>query len=119
MSDVRKHYARVIITCEELVDVTVTLSDPNRILFPETKIVAVVHEPGGAHPSPVQGFFRRDHELYRDYAKRSRTVEGFQAWLREWVLDLPNRASYLKKIDIEALRIRRHQPSAPADYGDE
>src|SRR2546429_1354514 len=53
---------RVIVTCEELVDQEVTLSDPNRILFPETKVVAVVHEPGGAHPSPVQGHFKRDRK---------------------------------------------------------
>src|SRR5437879_2939689 len=63
---------RVIISCEELVDASVTLSDPNRILFPETKVVAVVHEPGGAHPSPVQGFVRRDRAFYRDYGERAR-----------------------------------------------
>ncbi|TMG08849.1 MAG: CoA transferase subunit A, partial [Chloroflexi bacterium] len=56
----------VIVSCEDLVDSSVTLSDPNRILFPETKVVAVVHEPGGAHPSPVQGHFKRDHAFYRD-----------------------------------------------------
>src|ERR1700716_1518150 len=31
---------RVVITCEELVGAKVTLGDPNRILFPETKVVA-------------------------------------------------------------------------------
>src|SRR5438309_4657873 len=67
---------RVIITCEELVDASVTLSDPNRVLLPETKVVAVVHEPGGAHPSPVQGHFKRDHVFYRNYALRSRTEDG-------------------------------------------
>src|SRR5207245_10507693 len=36
---------RVVVSCEELVDSNVTLSDPNRILLPETKVVAVVHEP--------------------------------------------------------------------------
>jgi glutaconate CoA-transferase, subunit A len=108
---------RVIVTCEELVDAEVTLSDPNRILFPETKVVAVVHEPGGAHPSPVQGYFKRDHAFYRDYAERSRSREGFEAWLHEWVLDLPDRATYLKRIDVESLRIKEHRPSAPADFG--
>jgi len=110
---------RVIVTCEELVDASVTLSDPNRVLFPETKVVAVVHEPGGAHPSPVQGHFKRDHAFYRDYAERSRTEDGFQAWLREWVLDVPDRAAYLQRIDVESLRIQQHRPSAPADFGDE
>src|SRR6202795_613644 len=71
----------IVITCEELVDESVTLSDPNRILFPDSKVVAVVHEPGGAHPSPVQGYFKRDHAFYRDYATESRTADGFLAWL--------------------------------------
>jgi glutaconate CoA-transferase subunit A len=110
---------RVIVTCEELVDATVTLSDPNRILFPETKVVAVVHEPGGAHPSPVQGFFKRDHAFYRDYAEQSRSIDGYQAWLKRWVLDVPDRATYLSLIGVDSLRISRHRMSEPVDYGDE
>jgi glutaconate CoA-transferase subunit A len=96
---------RVIITCEELVDASSMLRHPNRILFPETKVVAVVHEPGGAHPSPVQGFFNRDHAFYRSYAAASRTREGFETWLKQWVLDVADRPAYLSRIDVEALRI--------------
>jgi glutaconate CoA-transferase subunit A len=96
---------RVVITCEEMVDASSLLMHPNRILFPETKVVAVVHEPGGAHPAPVQGFFGRDHGFYRDYAASSRTREGFEAWLKQWVLDVPDRAAYRSRIDLEALRI--------------
>lgn len=108
---------RVIVSSEELVEADVTLSDPNRILFPETKVVAVVHEPGGAHPSPVQGYFQRDHAFYRDYAERSRSREGYESWLREWVLDVSDRATYLQRIDMQSLRIEKHRPSAPADFG--
>jgi len=96
---------RVIITCEELVDSSALLRHPNRILFPETKVAAVVHEPGGAHPSPVQGYFNRDHGFYREYAEASRTLDGFEAWLDRWVLGVPDRPAYLSKIDVEALRI--------------
>jgi glutaconate CoA-transferase subunit A len=110
---------RVIVTCEELVDPSITLSDPNRILFPETKVAAVVHEPGGAHPSPVQGHFRRDHAFFRDYAQRSRTADGFHSWLDEWVLDVPDRKAYLARVDLDRLRITRHRLSAPVDFGDE
>ena len=110
---------RVVVTCEELVDSSVTLSDPNRILYPETKVVAVVHEPGGAHPSPVQGYFKRDHAFYREYAEQSRSADGFASWLKQWVLDVPDRATYLEHIDVHALRIRHHQYSASADFGDE
>src|SRR5947199_3801100 len=96
---------RVIVRCEELVDASSLLRHPNRILFPETKVVAVVHEPGGAHPSPVQGYFNRDHAFYRDYAQASRSREGFDAWLDQWVLDLPDRSTYLSRIDLGALRM--------------
>jgi len=108
---------RVILTCEELEDESVTLGDPNRILFPETKVVSVVPEPGGAHPSPVQGFFKRDHAFYREYGEQSRTREGFESWLKRWVLDVPSRAAYLERIDLEVLAIRQHRRSAPVDYG--
>ncbi|MHB8588948.1 MAG: CoA transferase subunit A [Candidatus Dormibacteraceae bacterium] len=108
---------RVVITCEELVDGAVILSDPNRILFPETKVAAVVHEPGGAHPSPVQGFFKRDHAFYREYAEQSRSADGFQSWLERWVTHVPDRANYLTHVDAESLRISQHRMSEPADYG--
>ena len=110
---------RVILTTEEVVDDDVTLSDPNRILLPETKVVAVVHEPGGAHPSPVQGHWRRDHAFYRDYAERSRGEDGFEGWLQEWVLGIPDRAAYLERVDAGSLRIQQHRMSAAVDYGDE
>ena len=109
----------VVISCEELVDESVTLSDPNRILFPETKVVAVVHEPGGAHPSPVQGYFKRDHAFFRDYAIESRTAEGSLAWLEHWVLGVADRTAYLGQIDVEALRVKGSAPSASANFADE
>jgi len=110
---------RVIVCCEELVDAEVILSDPNRVLLPETKVLAVVHEPGGTHPAPLQGYWRRDHAAYRRYAASSRTTGGFRAWLDEWVLGVPDRRAYLDRLDTGALRIVRRLPSVPVDYGDE
>jgi glutaconate CoA-transferase subunit A len=110
---------RVVITCEEVVDASVTLSDPNRILLPETKVAAVVHAPGGAHPSPVQGYFKRDHSFYGDYAQESRTAEGFATWLEAWVLDIADRDTYMKRLDLDALRVKGQAPSAAANFADE
>jgi glutaconate CoA-transferase, subunit A len=111
--------SKVIVCCEELVAAEVVLSDPNRVLLPETKVVAVVHEPGGTHPAPLQGFWRRDHAAYRDYAARSRTAEGFREWLQNWVLVVADRREYLARLDRAGLAVRRHLHSAPVDYGDE
>ncbi|TMG27513.1 MAG: CoA transferase subunit A [Chloroflexi bacterium] len=110
---------RVIISCEELVDPAVTLSDPNRILLPETKVVAVVHEPGGAHPSPVQGFWKRDHSLDNAYAAESRTREGYEAWLKRWVLDVPDRKTYMTMVEVDSILITGNRPSEPVNFADE
>ena len=110
---------RVIISCEELVDPAVTLSDPNRILLPETKVVAVVHEPGGAHPSPVQGFWKRDHALDNAYAAVSRTREGYEAWLKRWVLDVPDRKTYMTMVEVDSILITGNRPSEPVNFADE
>ncbi len=110
----------VIYTAEEIVSPDVILSDPNRVLAPAFKTLAVVHAPGGAHPSPVQGYYNRDHATYHDYHERSRTPEGFAEWLREWVLDVPDRAAYLERVGDErwrSLAVRDHAYAAPVDYG--
>jgi glutaconate CoA-transferase subunit A len=110
----------VIYTAEEIVPAEVILSDPNRVLAPAMKTLAVVHAPGGAHPSPVQGYYNRDHAAFTEYHQRTRTIEDFDAWLREWVLDQPDRASYLEHLGADrwrALAVRQSRFAAPVDYG--
>src|SRR5258707_7672599 len=110
----------VIYTAEEIVAADVILSDPNRVLAPTMKTLAVVHAPGGAHPSPGQGHYNPDHAAFAEYHEATRTPEGFAAWLREWVLDQPDRAAYLAHLGAErwhALAVRDHLLAAPVDYG--
>lgn len=110
----------VIYTAEEIVPAETILSDPNRVLAPAMKTLAVAHVPGGAHPSPVQGFYNRDHAAYAEYHEHSRAPEDFAAWLREWVLGVPDRATYLEQLGAErwrSLAVREPRLAAPVDYG--
>ena len=110
----------VILVAEEIVPHEVIVSDPNRVLGPSFKVRAVVHEPWGAHPSTVQGYYGRDHAFYNEYHSRTRTAEGFQQWLDEWVLQLPTRADYIAKLGEERtnrLHVQEHRYAAPVDYG--
>src|SRR4029077_11266305 len=66
----------VIVVAEEIVDRAVIQSDPNRVLVPPHRVSAVVHEPGGAHPSPVQGRSGRDHEFYHEYHAATKSADG-------------------------------------------
>ena len=109
----------VIYTAEEIVPAEVILSDPNRVLAPSLKTLAVVHAPGGAHPSPVQGCYNRDHAAYAEYHRQTRTPEGFSTWLDEWVLGVPDRAAYLEHLGRErwvGLAPRERRLAAPVDY---
>ncbi|MGH2503207.1 MAG: CoA transferase subunit A, partial [Ktedonobacterales bacterium] len=108
----------VIYIAEEIVAPEVILSDPNRVLAPGFKTLAVVHEPGGAHPSPVQGYYNRDHAAFAEYHQATRRAEGFAEWMRAWVFDLPDRASYLAKLGADrwqALARKEPRLAAPVD----
>jgi glutaconate CoA-transferase subunit A len=110
----------VILVAEEIVDARVIASDPNRTLVPGFLVSAVVHEPWGAHPSPVQGYYGRDHAFFSEYHEQSRRVEDFDAWLTRWVIRPATRAEYLKRLDagkIASLGVKDHAFSAPADFG--
>jgi glutaconate CoA-transferase, subunit A len=108
----------VIVTAEEIVEAEVILSDPNRVLLPPHRVSAVVHAPGGAHPSPVQGYYGRDHAFFAEYHRRSRERSGFLEWLDDWVLAVPNQEGYLAKLGsrLEELKPTQARLAAPVDY---
>ena len=89
---------KVIVVVEEVVDEMTIRRDPNRTLIPGLIVDAVVNEPYGAHPS-----YDRDTALYLAWDSVSRNPDKTAAWLQEWVYDIPDRASYLKKLGSERL----------------
>lgn len=94
----------VIVVVEEVVDETVIRRDPNRTLIPGLVVDAVVHEPYGAHPSYVQGYYDRDNVFYLAWDKSSRDQATTEEWLQEWVYDVTDRAAYLAKLGPERLQ---------------
>lgn len=110
---------RVIVVVEELVEEAVIRADPNRTLIPGLIVDAVVHEPYGAHPSYVQGYYDRDNESYLAWDKLSQDHAAVEAWLDEWVYGLPNHSAYVKKLGQSHLERLKPEPwLAPSvDYG--
>jgi glutaconate CoA-transferase subunit A len=88
----------VIVLADEVVDGEVIRAEPDRTIVPAFKVVAVVARPGACHPSPLQDRYARDHDFFHEYHRATRTREGFDAWLREWVLDVPDHDAYLAKL---------------------
>jgi glutaconate CoA-transferase subunit A len=111
---------RVIVVVEELVDEAVIRADPNRTIIPGLIVDAVVVEPYGAHPSYVQGAYDRDNRFYIEWDAITRDEDALQAWLREWVLGVDDRAGYLENLGPERLASLRpgSAPSGVVDYGE-
>jgi glutaconate CoA-transferase subunit A len=99
---------KVMLTCEEIVDHDVILSDPNRTVIPGFVVSSVVHEPVGSHPSPTQGYARRDDDFYFEYHKATRSREGFLEWLQRWVLGIKDHRAFLALLGKE--RVEKLKP---------
>src|SRR5579862_7523016 len=73
---------RVIVVAEEIVAPEVIASDPNRTVIPGFLVNAVVECRYGAHPSPVQGYYSRDDDFFREYHAETKTKENSDTWLQ-------------------------------------
>ena len=111
---------KVIVCAEEIVDEAVISSDPNRTVIPGFLVSAVVESKYGAHPSPVQGYYKRDDAFFQQYHAETKTSAEFDAWVQRWIDGVPDRASYAQALGEERLAgfgVKKHAFAAPADYG--
>jgi glutaconate CoA-transferase subunit A len=110
----------VIITAEDIVPPDIISSDPNRVFTPGFRIGAVVHCPFGGHPSPVPGYYNRDHQMFLDYRNDSRTPQLCADWRKRWVDNVHNHQDYLDLLGterIDGLAIKNHVLAERVDYG--
>ena len=110
----------VIITAEEFVSPTLISADPNRVIIPGFRVTAVAHFPWGAHPSPVPGYYNRDHQVFIDYSNESKTVEKFTNWQNRWVDNISGHHAYMDLLGHErmaGLAIKHPVFSEPVVYG--
>jgi glutaconate CoA-transferase subunit A len=111
---------RVILSAEEIVDESVIASDPNRTVVPGFMVSAVVECPYGAHPSPVQGYYKRDDAFFQQYHAETKTREDFAAWSGHWISGVSDRTGYVQQLGQERvtkLGVKRHAYAAQTDYG--
>jgi glutaconate CoA-transferase subunit A len=111
---------RVIVVAEEIVEPEVIASDPNRTAIPGFLVNAVVESPYGAHPSPVQGYYKRDDAFFRQYHEQTKTKADSDAWLDRWVYGVPDRRAYLNQLGacrVDDLGVKHHAYAAQADFG--
>jgi glutaconate CoA-transferase subunit A len=111
---------KVILCAEEIVAPEVIASDPNRTVIPGFLVTAVVECSMGAHPSPVQGYNKRDDAFFQQYHVETKTKPEFDAWAKKWIFDVKDREGYLAALGkqrVESLKTKNHAYAAQTDYG--
>ncbi|HKW73881.1 MAG TPA: CoA-transferase [Terriglobales bacterium] len=111
---------KVIVCAEEIVSEEVIASDPNRTVIPGFLVSAVVECHYGAHPSPVQGYYKRDDAFFQQYHAETKTVAGFHEWAQHWVSGIADREAYATQLGrnrLADLGVKEHAYAAPTDFG--
>jgi glutaconate CoA-transferase subunit A len=89
---------RAIVITEQLVSTETIRRFPERTRIPGFKVSHVVHLPFSAHPSSVYGVYDFDKAHIKLYADASKTPEGFQKYLDDYVLGVKDHWEYLERV---------------------
>jgi len=91
-----KASARTIVFTERLVSTEAIRRAPERTVIPGFRVSHVVHLPFSAHPTSVYKVYDFDAGHIKLYADASKTPEGFQEYLDEYVYGVKNHWGYLE-----------------------
>jgi glutaconate CoA-transferase subunit A len=81
--------SRAMATVEEIIDRRfdeMTGRGTNAVVLPSWTLQAIVHVPGGAHPSYAHGYYARDNAFYVAWDAIARDRDRFTAWIDEHVV---------------------------------
>ena len=76
---------KVLVTVEEIVDYDLSEDPRGGFLVPWPFVSLVIHAPQGSHPGGMQPYYEADNEHFDRYMEASRTADGFNAYLDEFV----------------------------------
>ena len=111
---------KVILCAEEIVPEEIIASDPNRTVIPGFLVSAVVESRYGAHPSPVQGCYKRDDAFFQQYHAETKTQLAFDVWGQKWIYGVADREDYTRALGssrVKELAVKQHAYAAATDYG--
>jgi len=89
---------RVLVTVEEIVEKG--SMQPNQITIPHFLVDAVAHTPYGAVPTALNHRYEIDASHIDLYQDAARTQEGFDRYLKEYILDCSNHEEFLEKVGL-------------------
>ena len=94
-----------IVTVEKIVTTDFIRRHAGFVRLPAQYVAAVVETPFGAHPSGMYGMnlpelegYAEDPDFILETRQAFRTRETAEAWIREWMLEVPDQAAYVAKL---------------------
>ena len=93
----------VVLTCEEIISSREIRKIPNMTAIPSYCVSAVVELPFCCHPLPVAGYYWMDIPFRRQIIGASKTREGIEAWMNEWIFGVKDFDEYKKKVGLDRL----------------
>lgn len=129
-----------VVTVERIVPTDFIRRHAHLVRLPAQYVRAVVEAPQGCHPGGMYGMgvpelesYAEDLDWILECRRAFRKPETADAWIKEWILDLPTHEAYLAKVgyarimetkgradtdawvsELEALSSRLPAPAAPA-----
>lgn len=110
-SEAIKAADKVIIVAEQVVSEEFIRREPTRNLVSGHEVACIVHQPWGAHPTGCFGCYENDGAFIQNFFKTTRSQEGLDAWVKEWIHDVPDFEAYLEKLGITRLEKLRANPA--------
>lgn len=98
-----------IVTVEKIVSPDVIRRHSHMVKIPGHLVKAVCETPLGAHPFGVNNHgidelklsYAEDNTFIQEVRKASKTPEGLDAWMKEWVLDCEDHDAFVRKLGYE------------------
>ena len=84
--------------------------EPTRNLVAGHQIDYIVELPWAGHPTGCYGRYETDGDFIRHFFSTTRTQEGLDSWVEEWILGVENFEEYLQKVGVERLETLRANP---------
>ncbi len=94
---------KVVLTCEEIVSNREIRKLPNMTAIPSYCVDAVIEVPFCAHPMWTSGYYWCDLPFRRNFMLYNKTQEGFEEWVKEWIIDTKTWNGYLEKLGKDRL----------------
>lgn len=100
----------VIATAERIVPPETIRAFSHLAQVPSHRVLSVSEVPFGCHPygifcpAGVGAGYVEDYEFFRSAQKASRSSESFEAWTKEWILDVADHREYVAKLGVPRIR---------------